>query len=589
MGNKVLEFIIRAKDATGTGLKQAQASIQGMANKASAGLKNLAGSMLGMVGATTVVGAAVAGFAASIKAAFEFERYETQFKVLFGSLAKAKTHIADLQAFAAATPFEFGEIANASKTLHVMTNGVMGTAGSLKLVGDAAAATGATIGELSMWVGRAYGAIKGGLPFGEAAQRLMELGVLTPDVRAEMEKLQASGASNIEVWTLLETRLTSFKGGMEELSKTGEGLVSTLKDNWNLALAEFGKTFMDVAKDGIGGLSDKLQKLKDDGSIAEWAAKTKQIISDLTVTFSTVGKAVGKVGSWFNERSKKIAGYDTQEWKDKLKKEYGLNDEEAQYVRGKAEKLGFVDRMKVAAGELGARSAGASKKQALFTSLGIIEKDANEVEKTKEKAIVNAAKEKEDKKNAPVEAAKKEAVEKAKVIADMAKSQAATDAERAKEAAKKAAEEELKARQKAEEELAKQRQQEMKELIEAEKQLRQDAISSLGDQEKLQTDRLARAEQAASEAWAEYKDPELRKKKKEETEKEKSMREVYEKDKQRVGFKVAAGQALTDQEQAAQKVMQAEAEKEAAQKALLEIASNTAKTKEMLEQLLRMK
>ena len=165
MGNKVLEFIIRAKDLTGAGLNSARSSIQGMATRVSSGIKNMTSSLMGVVGVTATAGAAVAGFASTLKAAFEFERYETQFKVLFGSLEKAKAHIAELQAFSAATPFQFGEIAEASRKLNVMTAGIMGATESLTLVGDAAAATGTQISELSMWVGRAYSAIKAGAPF----------------------------------------------------------------------------------------------------------------------------------------------------------------------------------------------------------------------------------------------------------------------------------------------------------------------------------------------------------------------------------------------------------------------------------------
>jgi hypothetical protein len=247
---------------------------------------------------TAGVGGAIKLFTSAIKAAFEFERYETQFKVLFGSLDKAKQRISELKEFAAATPFEFGEIAEASRKLHVFTNGVMGTTESLKLVGDAAAAIGAPIGELSTWVGRAYSAIKGGQPFGEAAQRLMELGVLTPEVRSKMEDLQEAGATNIEVWAELEQSLGRFGGGMKELSTTGEGLFSTLKDNWNQALAEFGQSFMDVAKGGIGDLANKLNELKENGDIAVWASNAKKALDTIRESLVVVGNGLSSIYKW---------------------------------------------------------------------------------------------------------------------------------------------------------------------------------------------------------------------------------------------------------------------------------------------------
>ena len=148
--------------------------------------------------------AGVGFLAASIKQAFDFEATTAQFKVLFGSLILAKKHVKELQDFSASTPFQFKDIAEASKKLEILTGGLLNTVKWLKLTGDAAAATGQEISEVSNWVGRAYSAIQGGQPFGEAAMRLLEMGVVTTDVIKEMQDLKAAGKSNAEVWAVLE-------------------------------------------------------------------------------------------------------------------------------------------------------------------------------------------------------------------------------------------------------------------------------------------------------------------------------------------------------------------------------------------------
>lgn len=302
MSNRAVEFIIRAKNLMGQGVNGA---IQQLGRLKSAGLA--IGSAMG----TALKAGAVGGFAAltaaaglvgmALKKAFEFERYQTQFTVLFKSVDKAKAHIQQLSAFAAATPFEMPEIAQASRQLHVFTGGVMGGVASLKLVGDAAAASGASIGEVSMWVGRSYSMIKNGKPFGEAALRLQELGLLSGEARTKMETLTEAGASSAEVWQVLQDELAKNEGGMKNLSTTGEGLMSTLKDDVNLAVADLGKTFLELAKDGIATAIAWIDRLRDSGAITEWAGKAVKAIQ-------WVGGALGKVKGWVQDAGAWVGG-----------------------------------------------------------------------------------------------------------------------------------------------------------------------------------------------------------------------------------------------------------------------------------------
>lgn len=554
MGSKILEFIIRAKDSTKAGLSKVRQNFQGLAGKVGGSIKSMMGSMARIIGVTAGVAGALKLFTSSIKSAFEFERYEVQFKVLFGSLEKAKQHIAELKNFSASTPLEFGDIAQASRTLIVMTNGVMGAKESLELVGDAATATGANIGELATWVGRAYGAIKSGRPFGEAAQRLMELGIITPDVRAEMEKLQAEGATNAEVWAKLQESMEKYKGGMEELSTTGEGLFSTMKDNWNLTLAEFGKSFEDIAKNEIKLLIKMMEELKENGSIEVWADQVKTSLEDLAITIQTVSKGLKFAYKWSGA---------------KLTVDTAMTVNKAQ-----------IAAIKGAMAGAGALTTGMGLKDAW----GVAKTTAKESYTGERASKIRAAAKEEN-----AQAAKKAEDEKITEEQARTKDLKLAQAQKDEKTAAKLAEEAKKAQEKADKELADQRAKDMRALVEEEKNLKRAAISQLGDEQSKQQDRLSRAEQAASQAWAEYKDPELRKQRKEAEAQDKAMRDQFAKDKERVGFKVAAGMQLTDQEQAAQRVMNAEKEKEAAQKALGEIAENTAATRKLLEELMRMK
>lgn len=288
MGEKILEYIIRAKDATSKGLNSAAKGFQGFRAKVNDKFKGLAKNIFSVKGAIVGLTAVAGGLGLALKKSFEFERYETQFKVLIGNVDQAKRHIADLKEFSASTPFQFSGIAKASRQLMTLTDGVLGGKESLRIFGDAAATTGQQIEDVSFWVGRAYSSIQAGKPFGEAAARLQEMGILSGSARNKMEMLAESGAKNTAIWAVLQGELKKGAGGMEELSKTGEGLFSTLKDNWAQALAEFGDQFQDLAKEHIKALSDKLKQLKEDGTIAVWAERAKRALESVKIAVKGV-------------------------------------------------------------------------------------------------------------------------------------------------------------------------------------------------------------------------------------------------------------------------------------------------------------
>ncbi len=272
MANNVVEFTLRAKDQVSRVLSSIGKGIAGFAK----GLLNQGANLKAW--GEMIAGAMQNTFGrvwGAVQEAFKFESLETQFKTLLGSMDAAKERMQMLAKVAEETPFDMEGVVKANRILTVMSKNALGTEWALKLVGDTAAAVGGNVDEMAMWIGRAYAMIQAGKPFGEAAMRLTELGALTPEVRQKMEDLQAAGASNSEVWDALVAHLETFGGAMKDLSKTGEGMMSTLEDNWTAAVREFGQAFMDSAKDSIGFLINKLAELQASGAITEWAEKAK--------------------------------------------------------------------------------------------------------------------------------------------------------------------------------------------------------------------------------------------------------------------------------------------------------------------------
>jgi len=215
-------------------------------------LGNAVAIMGGFVGATAIMGGLGAAFGLAKEAAFgmnaQLETTKLKFATLMGDAALAEKHVKGLFEFAKKTPFETGPIIEASLKLQTFGGAALNTKENLTLLGDASAATGAPIQELGFWVGRMYAMVQSGKPFGEAAMRLQELAVLTPQARDEMERLQKSGASSAEVFGAFQKQLGSFTGAMEKQAGTWSGLMSTISDSVMITLAEALQPLFEVMK-----------------------------------------------------------------------------------------------------------------------------------------------------------------------------------------------------------------------------------------------------------------------------------------------------------------------------------------------------
>lgn len=161
---------------------------------------------------------------------------ETQsiaFKTLLGDAAAAQARMQDLARFAASTPFELPEVVNASRLLQTLTGGALASGDALRLVGDAAAASGRGFEETAMWVGRLYAGLESGTPVGEATLRLLEMGLVSGETKIRLDRLAESGEAAGRAAEIVRSAFHRTAGAMEEQSKTLAGLQSTLKDSVN--------------------------------------------------------------------------------------------------------------------------------------------------------------------------------------------------------------------------------------------------------------------------------------------------------------------------------------------------------------------
>lgn len=126
--NKIIEYIIRAKDATGAGIGSALGKLKNFAKVVGTNLQNIRAGFEMLKGAAST-------FIGAMGKAFEFEKMTHQFKFLIGNMDEARDHMKMLQSMGDTPPFSLEEFAAASRSLMVLTDGALGFQKSLELVG----------------------------------------------------------------------------------------------------------------------------------------------------------------------------------------------------------------------------------------------------------------------------------------------------------------------------------------------------------------------------------------------------------------------------------------------------------------------
>lgn len=553
--NRVVEYIIRAKDATASTLEKAMSRIKGFATGVFSNLANI------KAGFDMFAGAAQKAWAL-LQKSVQYEKMTLQFKTLIGNIDDARVHMQMLQELGDTPPFSLEEFAGASRELMKFSDGALGFKDSLELVGDAAAALGQPVEGLANLVGRAYALIRDGQPIERAGMMLRNVGAITPEVVAKLNDMEKAGASNIELWRELEKSLGRFKGAMADTEQTADGLMGAIEAQWDDAVRTFGQAFLETAKDGIGVFLNYLKQANEDGTIALMADKVLSACDTIMDSMKSLLPVVSNV------------------WKGIVATFDSVGSEIGRFA-GAISMGEFAD----AFGGIGTETARAFTEA--FDLDGTAEKND---ELKKSKFAEEFAKKREENKR------KQEAmtVEKqAKLEADMAEKQAAKEEaeyQRQLEEYYQMLDEEAAAEQKLREELAKEeREQEEKRHQQRIRNIQNEVTES----EKLQSDaesRLSAAKAKVSQAWGWYKDKSSMQSEIDSYNEQKAAEVQWEKDFQKLKDKrrdwrdVEFGK-LSAEEEAVRQVALAKEEEKAAQVALDEIVENTAYLKEIAESL----
>ena len=239
-----------------------------------------------------------------VQGAKAVERLTLQFKPLLGSLELARKRAREVFNFTVKSPFRFEEVAEGNKMLEALTKGALAAKEGMELVGNAAAVSGQAFTDVARYVGRLYDGLMAGRPVGEATMRLQEMGLISGQLRNQIESMQAANASGIDIWRAVAKELERNKGGMDALSQSLEGLESTYEDTKQQLGAGFGKGFLEGEKAAVRATTAAMERLNPVGeyfgeifgAVSNKVAGFKARLVDLATGFPGFATAVKVAG-----------------------------------------------------------------------------------------------------------------------------------------------------------------------------------------------------------------------------------------------------------------------------------------------------
>lgn len=281
--------VTRAFEAMGRGADKFGGKASAAFNKASRSGSRFGDIVKGILAADIIkqgVGLLKRGLETAFKGvigeASNLESAVADFKTLTGSIEAATSVVNELNAAAAATPFEFGDLSKATKTLmgfEATTRAEL--IPTLKMLGDTAGGSADRFDGIVLAFSQiqAQGKasmqdinqlINNGVPI--LGQLAKQWGVTIGQAREMTSKGRATGEEVTKAFKAMTQEGGKFYKGMETASLTFSGRTSTLIDNVKLAGASIGTALLPQLKAGQDLLISVAEKVK------AWADANQEII-----------------------------------------------------------------------------------------------------------------------------------------------------------------------------------------------------------------------------------------------------------------------------------------------------------------------
>lgn len=299
---------LKAQKAQLERINQLQKHRQAIAT-AGANVRSQAGSLALQGGAAAAAGGYFFKTQFLDKAA-QFEDFRATLKTVEGSSDKARKSMNWVSDFAAKTPYELAQVTEAY--VKMRSYGLEPTNGLLKTLGDTSAAMNKPILQSVEAIADAV--------TGEN-ERLKEFGIKASTARGmitytysdadgNQKAMSADAHNRAQIQETLQAIWNAkFKGAMDERSRTWNGMMSNMGDQWTrFTTLVMDAGLFDWMKGKLGGFLDKVDAMAADGSLQalakEWGTTLKAFATGTWAVISAVSAATtsiaGFVGGWDN-------------------------------------------------------------------------------------------------------------------------------------------------------------------------------------------------------------------------------------------------------------------------------------------------
>ncbi len=209
-----------AFDADTAGIEVTRRSLQGLKQTAS-----IAGSII----AAKLAGAMARAVASGAMWNAHMEDSRMRLAQVTRSAAQAGDRLRQLQDLESKSRFDATELAEASRQLQVMSNGALAGARGMQMVADIAAGTNSGVSQTADAVGRLWMALRSGRDAGRGLMALEQMGAVSADLRARLDRKAKSGADFSAMWGAVEEDFARFAGAAEKAAGTVSGQMQLLR------------------------------------------------------------------------------------------------------------------------------------------------------------------------------------------------------------------------------------------------------------------------------------------------------------------------------------------------------------------------
>jgi len=306
MANSNIDIIITAKDLASGAIKSVNSSLGALSGVAgsSTGTLGTIGNVLGGIGkasliATTAMGAgftAVAGKGVAFNS--QIEQLKTSFEVMTGSADKANEVIEKLKKVGASTPYELTGLADTAKMLMQYGFTADNAYDTTLLLGDISQGSSEKMESIAYAFGQMSSAGKVNMQdmrqminagFNPLQAIADKTGKTMQQVTKEYEAGKISVQDVADAMKYASSEGGAYYQSMEKQSKTLNGQVSTLKDNFNMLAGVLAGGLTEGIKGGalpaINDLLSSLTSAYESGGIEGFAEALGKGVTDLVTRF----------------------------------------------------------------------------------------------------------------------------------------------------------------------------------------------------------------------------------------------------------------------------------------------------------------